>query len=177
MLVDCYFVFLTHHDYAVKSFSGVSFSFHYNWRASLASETLTGVTQSKIGDVYLLASERSERDTLTGVKSKKSGMFVYYWRASEASQTLSGVTQSRFRYIYWRASVASETLTGVTQSKIGDVCWRASEASETVLGVDNAKSGIMLYVYMYICMYVWIVRMPFKRARAGNFFLKNNTAF
>ncbi len=39
-----------------------------------ASETLTGVTQSKIGDVY--------------------------WRASEASETLSGVTQSRFRYIY-----------------------------------------------------------------------------
>ncbi len=25
----------------------------YNWRASVASETLTGVTQSKIGDVYL----------------------------------------------------------------------------------------------------------------------------
>ncbi len=24
-----------------------------NWRASVASETLTGVTQSKIGDVYL----------------------------------------------------------------------------------------------------------------------------
>ncbi len=42
------------------------------------SETLTGVTQSKIGDVSL---------------------FIY-WRASEASETLSGVTQSRFRYIY-----------------------------------------------------------------------------
>ncbi len=36
------------------------------WRASVASETLTGVTQSKIGDVCLLASERSERDTLRG---------------------------------------------------------------------------------------------------------------
>ncbi len=40
------------------------------WRASVASETLTGVTQSKIGDVYLfiylLASERSERDTYRG---------------------------------------------------------------------------------------------------------------
>ncbi len=39
-------------------------------RASVASKTLTGVTQSKIGDVclfiYLLASERSERDTLRG---------------------------------------------------------------------------------------------------------------
>ncbi len=29
----------------------------YNWRASVASETLTGVTQLKIGDVCLLASE------------------------------------------------------------------------------------------------------------------------
>ncbi len=29
----------------------------------------------------------------------------------------------------------------------------------------------MLYVYMYICMYVWIVRMPFKRAR-GELFLQ-----
>ncbi len=32
----------------------------------LASETLTGVTQSKIGDVSLLASERSERDSIRG---------------------------------------------------------------------------------------------------------------
>ncbi len=36
------------------------------WRASVASETLTGVTQSKIGDVCLLASERSERDSIRG---------------------------------------------------------------------------------------------------------------
>ncbi len=64
---------------------------------------------------------------------------------------------------YWRASVASETLTGVTQSKIGDVYWRVSE---TVLGVDNAKSGIC---YIYICMYVWMVRMLFKRARGERF--------
>ncbi len=38
---------------------------HY-WRASVASETLTGVTQLKIGDVCLLASERSERDSIRG---------------------------------------------------------------------------------------------------------------
>ncbi len=42
----------------------------YNWRAIVASETLTGVTQSKNGDVslfiYLLASERSERDSIRG---------------------------------------------------------------------------------------------------------------
>ncbi len=47
--------------------------------------------------VYLLASERSERDTYRG-KNEKIG--DVYWRASEASETLSGVTQSRFRYIY-----------------------------------------------------------------------------
>ncbi len=33
-------------------------SSHY-WRASVASETLTGVTQSKIGDVYLFIGERA----------------------------------------------------------------------------------------------------------------------
>ncbi len=66
-----------------------------NWRASVASETLTGVTQSKIGDVY--------------------------WRASEASETVLGVDNAKSGICYWRASVASETLTGVTQSKIGDV--------------------------------------------------------
>ncbi len=37
-----------------------------NWRASVASETLTGVTQLKIGNVCLLASERSERDSIRG---------------------------------------------------------------------------------------------------------------
>ncbi len=56
--------------------------------------------------------------------------------------------------------------------KIGDVCWLASLASETVLGVDNAKSGIC---YIYICMYVWMVRMLFKRAR-GELFSPKNTA-
>ncbi len=37
-----------------------------NWRASVASETLKGVTQLKIGDGCLLASERSERDSIRG---------------------------------------------------------------------------------------------------------------
>ncbi len=35
-----------------------------NWRASVASETLTGVTQLKIGDVCLF-SERAKRAKLT----------------------------------------------------------------------------------------------------------------
>ncbi len=49
----------------------------YNWRASVASETLTGV------------------------KMKKSGMFIY-WRASEASETVLGVdnAKSGICYIY-----------------------------------------------------------------------------
>ncbi len=50
----------------VKKFDGPNIACKHYWRASVASETLTGVTQSKIGDVYLLASERSERDTLRG---------------------------------------------------------------------------------------------------------------
>ncbi len=50
-----------------------------NWRASVASETLTAV------------------------KMKKSGMFVYlfiYWRASVASELLTGVTQSKIGDVY-----------------------------------------------------------------------------
>ncbi len=51
------------------------------WRASVASETLTGVTQSKIGDVCLfiyLASERSERDTYRGNTIENRGcLFIY----------------------------------------------------------------------------------------------------
>ncbi len=52
----------------------------YNWRASVASETLTGVTQSKIGNVCL---------------------FIY-WRASVASETVLGVdnAKSGICYIY-----------------------------------------------------------------------------
>ncbi len=41
-------------------------SVNNNRRANVASETLTGVTQLKIGDVCLLASERSERDSIRG---------------------------------------------------------------------------------------------------------------
>ncbi len=46
------------------------------------------------------------------------------------------------------------------------VYWGASVARQTVLGVDNAKSG----------MYVWMVRMPFKRPR-GKLSPPKNTAF
>ncbi len=95
-----------------------------------------------------MASERSERDTYRGKNEK--GMFVC-----------------------WRASVASETVLGVDNAQSGICYWRASEASETVLGVDNAQSGIC-YMYIYICMYVWIVRMPFKRARGECFFFKKH---
>ncbi len=36
------------------------------WRASVASETLSAVTQSRFRYIYLLASERSERDSIRG---------------------------------------------------------------------------------------------------------------
>ncbi len=51
------------------------------------------------------------------------------------------------------------------------VYYRASEASEILLGVVNAKSGIC-YIYI-ICMYVWMVRMLFKRARGARLSPKN----
>ncbi len=49
------------------------------WRASEASETLSGVTHSRFRYIYWRASVASE--TLTGVKMKKSGMFIciYVW--------------------------------------------------------------------------------------------------
>ncbi len=47
----------------------------YYWRASVASETLTGVTQLKIGDVYWRASEASE--TVLGMDNAKSGIYMY----------------------------------------------------------------------------------------------------
>ncbi len=50
-------------------------------RASVASETLTGVTQSKIGDVYLLASGRSERDTYRGNTIENRGCLFIGERA------------------------------------------------------------------------------------------------
>ncbi len=45
---------------ASETLSGVTQSrFRYIWRASVASETLTGVTQSKIGDVSVFIGERA----------------------------------------------------------------------------------------------------------------------
>ncbi len=96
-----------------------------SWRASVASETLTGVTQSKIGDVSWRASEASE--TVLGVDNAKSS--ICYWRASEASETLSGVTQSRFRYIY----LFSE---------------RAKRAKLTISLCSIEISDIYIYIYM-----------------------------
>ncbi len=127
----------------------------------MASETLTGVTQSKIEDVclfiYLLASERSERDTLRGI------------------------TQSRFRYIYLSASERRErdTYRGNTIENRGClfIYWRASVASETISGVDNAKSGICyMYICIYVCMYGLYVCMDCTYAprAGGTFFLKKH---
>ncbi len=47
------------------------------WRASEASETLSGVTQSRFRYIYLLASERSERDTYRGNTIENRGCLLY----------------------------------------------------------------------------------------------------
>ncbi len=61
-----------------RHYQGQHKKIRYNWRASVASETLTGVTESKIGDVCLLASERSERDTYRGNTIENRGcLFIY----------------------------------------------------------------------------------------------------
>ncbi len=51
-----------------------------NWRASVASETLTGVTQSKIGDVCLFIYWRPSvaSETVLGVDNAKSGICYIY---------------------------------------------------------------------------------------------------
>ncbi len=54
------------HNIHINIFLQIIHSLGLCWRASVASETLTGVTQLKIGDVCLLASERSERDSIRG---------------------------------------------------------------------------------------------------------------
>ncbi len=78
---------------------------HY-WRASVASETLTGVTQSKIGDVSLLASE-----TLTGVTQSKIGdVSLFIQRASEASEADSQSCSIEISDIYIYVNPAARTL-------------------------------------------------------------------
>ncbi len=60
---------------------------------------------------------------MNGNRELVTGNQQFDWRASVASETLTGVKMKKSgMFIYWRASVASETLTGVTQLKIGDVC-------------------------------------------------------
>ena len=52
----------------------------FYWRASEASETLTGLTQSKIGDVSLFIYWRASvaSETVLGVDNAKSGIMLYY---------------------------------------------------------------------------------------------------
>ncbi len=61
----------------------------YYWRASVASETLTGVTQSKIGDVSLFIYWRASvaSETVLGVDNAKSGicyMYICMWDGTYA---------------------------------------------------------------------------------------------
>ena len=57
---------------------GKKISYGINWRASEASETLSGVTQSRFRYIYLLASERSERDTLSR-SSMENAIRIYIY--------------------------------------------------------------------------------------------------
>ncbi len=71
--------------------------------------------------IMLLASEPSERDS--GVDNAKSGIICYNWRASVASETLTGVKMKKSgMFVYWRGSVASETVLGVDNAKSG-ICY------------------------------------------------------
>ncbi len=46
-----------------------------------------------------------------------------YWRASVASETLTGVKMKKSgMFIFWRVSVASETVLGVDNAKSG-ICY------------------------------------------------------
>ncbi len=40
--------------------------------------------------------------------------------------------------------------------------------------MQNRVYVICIYVYIFICVYVWIVRLPFKRARGECFFFKKH---
>ncbi len=69
----------------------------------------------------LLASERSERDTIRG-NSIEISLYLLASERSERDTYRGNTIENRgCLFIYWRASVVSETLTGVTQLKIGDV--------------------------------------------------------
>ena len=57
------------------------------------SETLSGVTQLRIGNICLFIGKRVRH--LHGLLNWDFMMFINNWRASEASETLSGVTQLR----------------------------------------------------------------------------------
>ncbi len=63
------------------------------WRASEASETLSGVTQSRFRYIYLLASERSERDTYRGNT-------IENWGCLLASETVLGVDNAKSGICY-----------------------------------------------------------------------------
>ncbi len=74
--------------------------------------------------IYLLASERSERDTYRGNTIENRGCLFIYWRASVASETLTGVKMKKSgMFVYLLASERSErdTYRGKNE-KIGDVC-------------------------------------------------------
>ncbi len=67
--------------------------------ASVASETLTGVTQSKIGDVYLF----SEASEASGADSLMSSRYIYIFRSRNCFCSCVGVRVYPFSYALARA--------------------------------------------------------------------------
>ncbi len=61
----------------------------------MASETYTGVTQLKIGDVCLLANERSERDTYRGKNEKIGDVCLLASERSERDSIRGWIMQNR----------------------------------------------------------------------------------
>ena len=51
----------------------------YNWRASEASETLSGLFNRESWIYILLASERSEQDTLRSVQLRIADIYIIYY--------------------------------------------------------------------------------------------------
>ena len=108
------------------------------------------LTLSSIPYMSLLASERSERDTLRSAQSR----IEIIGRGKRAPHR--GV-QSRFRVIYIIGE-RSEPLSRVfndPNSRYIYIYWRASEASETLSGLFNRESYIYILLGMCSFQHKW----------------------
>ncbi len=72
----------------------------YNWRASVASETLTGVTQSKIGDVCLFIYLYICLDVCMSFCTLTLRIFVFAPRSTSSQSSLNRILRSSDHYPY-----------------------------------------------------------------------------